>query len=80
MSVIRTLSSSESNEEREKEKAKLEREYKRTDQQLNELVSHHNKDLTQVMQVTEIYIDCLPIIKYYQLLEDTITVSNLQEV
>ena len=52
MSVIRTLSTSESNEQRDKEKAKLEREYKKSDQQLNELVSLHNEDLTHVMQVS----------------------------
>uniref|UniRef100_A0A0A9WJT2 Exocyst complex component Sec8 n=2 Tax=Lygus hesperus TaxID=30085 RepID=A0A0A9WJT2_LYGHE len=51
MTVIRTLSTSESNEQREFEKAKLEREYKRSDQQLNELVSKHKQELTQVMQL-----------------------------
>ncbi|KAL1110251.1 hypothetical protein AAG570_008328 [Ranatra chinensis] len=51
MSVIRTLSASESNEQRDREKAKLEREYKKSDQQLNELVSLHNGDLTNVMQL-----------------------------
>ncbi|XP_039281822.1 exocyst complex component 4 [Nilaparvata lugens] len=50
MTVIRTLSTSESNEQRDKEKAKLEREYKKSDQQLDELISVHDKDLTQVMQ------------------------------
>lgn len=51
MSVIRTLSASESNEQRDREKAKLEKEYKRSDQRLDELISHHHNDLTQVMQV-----------------------------
>jgi hypothetical protein len=51
MSVIRTLSASESNEQRDREKAKLEKEYKRSDQKLDELVSLHDQDLTQVMQV-----------------------------
>lgn len=51
MHVIRTLSTSESNEQREREKAKLEREYKKSDQQLNELVSLHKQDLTQIMQL-----------------------------
>lgn len=51
MSVIRTLSASESNEQRDREKAKLEKEYKRSDQKLDELVSLHDRDLTQVMQV-----------------------------
>jgi hypothetical protein len=51
MSVIRTLSASESNEQRDREKAKLEKEYKRSDQKLDELVSLHDQDLTHVMQV-----------------------------
>lgn len=51
MSVIRTLSASESNEQRDREKAKLEKEYKRSDQRLDELVSLHYQDHTQVMQV-----------------------------
>ncbi|CAA9995347.1 unnamed protein product [Nesidiocoris tenuis] len=51
LTVIRTLSTSESNEQREHEKAKLEREYKRSDQQLNELVSKHKQELTHVMQL-----------------------------
>nr|CAD7403523.1 unnamed protein product [Timema cristinae] len=51
MSVIRTLSASESNEQRDREKAKLEKEYKRSDQRLDELVSTHDQDLTQVMQL-----------------------------
>lgn len=51
MSVIRTLSASESNEQREREKAKLEKEFKRSDQRLDELISLHHNDLTQVMQV-----------------------------
>ncbi|KAK3914367.1 Exocyst complex component 4 [Frankliniella fusca] len=50
MSVIRTLSASESNEQRDREKAKLEKEYKRSDQRLDELISLHHNDLTQVMQ------------------------------
>lgn len=51
MSVIRTLSASESNEQRDREKAKLEKEYKRSDQKLDELISLHDQDLTQVMQL-----------------------------
>ncbi|XP_046430735.1 exocyst complex component 4 isoform X1 [Neodiprion virginianus] len=51
MSVIRALSASETNEQREVEKAKLEKEYKRSDQRLDELVSLHDQDLTQVMQI-----------------------------
>lgn len=52
MSVIRALSASETNEQREVEKAKLEKEYKRSDQRLDELVSLHDQDLTQVMKVS----------------------------
>ncbi|XP_012254294.2 exocyst complex component 4 isoform X2 [Athalia rosae] len=51
MSVIRALSASETNEQREVEKAKLEKEYKRSDQRLDELVSLHDQDLTQVMKI-----------------------------
>lgn len=51
MSVIRTLSASESNEQRDREKAKLEKEYKKSDKRLDELVSVHDEDLTEVMQV-----------------------------
>lgn len=51
MSVIRTLSASETNEQRDREKAKLEKEYKKCDQRLDELVSIHNSELAQVMQV-----------------------------
>lgn len=51
ISVIRALSASETNEQREIEKAKLEKEYKKSDQRLDELVSLHDQDLTEVMQV-----------------------------
>lgn len=51
ISVIRALSASETNEQREIEKAKLEKEYKRSDQRLDELVSLHEQDLTEVMQI-----------------------------
>ncbi|EEZ97195.1 Exocyst complex component 4-like Protein [Tribolium castaneum] len=50
MSVIRTLSSSETNEQRDKEKSKLETEYKNCDRKLDELVSKHESDLAKVMQ------------------------------
>ncbi|EFN67723.1 Exocyst complex component 4 [Camponotus floridanus] len=42
---------SETNEQREIEKAKLEKEYKRSDQRLEELVSSHDQDLMEVMQI-----------------------------
>ncbi|XP_015592198.1 exocyst complex component 4 isoform X2 [Cephus cinctus] len=51
MSVIRALSASETNEQREVEKEKLEKEYKRSDQRLDELVSLHDQDLTEVMKI-----------------------------
>ncbi|XP_071448510.1 exocyst complex component 4 [Hetaerina americana] len=51
MSVIRTLSASESNEQRDREKAKLEKEYKKSDQRLDELISVHDEDLSQIMQL-----------------------------
>ncbi|KAG8226929.1 hypothetical protein J437_LFUL004647, partial [Ladona fulva] len=51
MSVIRTLSASESNEQRDREKAKLEKEYKKSDQRLDELISLHDEDLSQIMQL-----------------------------
>ncbi|XP_015108792.1 exocyst complex component 4 [Diachasma alloeum] len=51
ISVIRALSASETNEQREVEKAKLEKEYKRSDQRLDELVSLHDQDLTEVMKI-----------------------------
>lgn len=49
MSVIRTLSASETNEQRDREKAKLESDYKQCDRKLDELVSTHEDDLTQVL-------------------------------
>ncbi|XP_018393692.1 PREDICTED: exocyst complex component 4 [Cyphomyrmex costatus] len=51
MSVIRTLSASETNEQREIEKGRLEKEYKRSDQRLEDLVSKHDQDLMEVMQI-----------------------------
>lgn len=48
MSVIRTLSASETNEQRDREKAKLESEFKVCDRKLDELVSKHEGDLMKV--------------------------------
>lgn len=48
MSVIRTLSASETNEQRDREKAKLESEFKICDRKLDELVSKHEGDLMKV--------------------------------
>ncbi|XP_035778481.1 exocyst complex component 4-like isoform X2 [Anopheles albimanus] len=51
VSVIKTLDASETNEQREREKLKIEREFRKTDQRLNELVSRSDGDLTRVMQL-----------------------------
>ncbi|XP_055693526.1 exocyst complex component 4 [Lutzomyia longipalpis] len=51
VSVIKTLDASETNEQRQKEKLKIEKEFKKSDQLLNELVSKHDGDLTKVMQL-----------------------------
>lgn len=48
MSVIRALSACETNEQRDREKAKLEADYKICDQKLDELVSKHENDLSKV--------------------------------
>ncbi|XP_057377768.1 exocyst complex component 4-like isoform X2 [Daphnia carinata] len=51
MNVIGTLSSLSSNEQRDREKAKLEREFKLSDQRLEKLVTTHHRDLANVMQI-----------------------------
>lgn len=51
MSVIRTLSASETNEQRDKEKSKLEDQYKKCDQRLDKLVKQHEVDLTKCMHL-----------------------------
>lgn len=51
VAVIKTLDASESNEERQQEKLKIEKEFKKTDNRLNDLVAKHDGDLTQVMQL-----------------------------
>lgn len=48
MSVIRALSACETNEQRDREKAKLEADYKVCDHILDELVSRHENDLSKV--------------------------------
>ena len=52
MSVIRTLSASESNEQRDREKARLEREYRKSDQRLDLLITKHDQSLKDVMEVS----------------------------
>lgn len=49
MSVIKTLDASENNDEREKEKLKIEKEFKKSDKRLQELVTRHDSDLTKVL-------------------------------
>lgn len=52
MSLIRTLSTySDTDEQRDKEKGKLEKDYKKSNRKLEELVSLHDNELTQVMQL-----------------------------
>lgn len=50
MRVIRTLSDSDSGEERESEKIILEQQFRDSDQKLDNLVLQRQKELTQVMQ------------------------------
>ncbi|XP_068208979.1 exocyst complex component 4-like isoform X1 [Palaemon carinicauda] len=54
MSVIRTLSASESNEQRDREKARLEREYRKSDQRLDLLITKHDQSLKDVMEIFKI--------------------------
>lgn len=51
VTVIKALDASETNEERQREKAKIEKEFKKTDNKLNDLVARHDGNLTQVMQL-----------------------------
>ena len=51
MSVIRTLSTSDSGSDREEEKKKLELQFKDSDSKVDKLVLERQKELTQVMQV-----------------------------
>lgn len=48
VSVIKTLDASETSEQRDQEKLKIEKEFKKTDKKLNELVSKHDTDLGKV--------------------------------
>jgi len=50
MSVIHALSASKSDEQREKEKLKLERDYEKSNKKIDELVNSHYNQLVQVMQ------------------------------
>lgn len=48
MSVIKTLDASENNEQRDREKLKIEKEFKKSDKRLQELVGKNDSDLTNV--------------------------------
>lgn len=50
MSVIRTLHETDTGQEREEQKKKLEQEYKQCDTRLDQLVALHQGDLSSVMQ------------------------------
>jgi exocyst complex component 4 len=49
MSVIRSLTASRDTEDRDREKANLQREYQESDRRLDKLVLQHHTDLTAVM-------------------------------
>lgn len=74
ITVIRALSASETNEQREVEKAKLEKDFKRCDQRLDELVSANEEDLTEVMRVS--FTDLFSRTGHYVLQHDY-TISHL---
>ena len=50
MSVIRSLTASRDTEDRDREKANLQREYQESDRRLDKLVMQHHSDLIAVMQ------------------------------
>ncbi|CAG2223965.1 EXOC4 [Mytilus edulis] len=50
MRIVRTLSHSADFEQREKEKARIDKAYKQSDKKLGELVTAHYEDLTKVTQ------------------------------
>ena len=52
MSVIRTLSASKSNEQRDREKSRLELEYRKSDKRLDGLITSNDEALKEVMQVS----------------------------
>lgn len=51
VSVIKKLDSSETEEARQIEKMKIDKEFKKTDERLDKLVAKHDGDLTQVVQL-----------------------------
>lgn len=58
MHVIKSLDATENSEQREQEKLKIEREFKKTDKNLNELVSRHDNDLGKVIFYNFFYFKC----------------------
>ncbi|CAN8024025.1 unnamed protein product [Ixodes persulcatus] len=50
ISVIRSLSASQNSADRDREKAKLEKDFKRSDQKLDDMVAQNKEDLTRAMQ------------------------------
>ena len=55
MSVIRTLSASESNEQRDREKAQLQREYSRSSNELDKHIARQDESIKTVLQVNLFY-------------------------
>ena len=51
MRVIRTLSESNSGEQREEEKRKLQIQFRQTDQNVDQMVMRRQKELTKILQV-----------------------------
>lgn len=50
VTVIKTLDASETNEDRQREKNKIDKELKKTDKNLNALIEKNDGNLTKVMQ------------------------------
>ena len=50
MRVIQTLSVSDSGDEREEEKMKLEQQFRESDEKLDRMILQRQKELTKVMQ------------------------------
>lgn len=51
MGVIKTLSVAATSDHRDREKAKLEKDFRRSDAQLDNLLAQHQPALSNVMQV-----------------------------
>jgi len=57
MRVIKTLSSSASTDHRDREKSKLEKDFRKSDLQLDNLLSTHQSSLNTVLSVSHYYIN-----------------------